>query len=84
MIEEFVTVYRDCNNKVHLFFFPGIDESNSQICKNLDLSKTGLSFEHFVYSDNAEEFIFDREDISKVTCRLVDNDNNIKTIELSI
>ena len=84
MFPDFVTVYRDRNNKVHLFFFPGMDEQSNQIYKSLDLSKTGLSFEHLTYSDGAEEFVFHREDISKVTCKLVSNDGNLKTVELSV
>ena len=84
MFPEFVTVFRDRNNKVHLFFFPGMDEHSNQVYKSLDLSKTGLSFEHIIYSDNAEEFIFHREDISKVTCKLVDNDGNLKIVEMTV
>ena len=84
MFSEFATTYKDKNNKIHLFFFPGLDENNTNIWKRLDLSKSELKYERIEYSDGAEEFIFDREDITKITCKLIDDNSNIKTIELVI
>lgn len=84
MFPEFATTYRDTNNKIHLFFFPGMDDSSKNIWKRLDLSKTDLKFEKHDFNDGAEEFIFEREDITRITCRLIDDHGNTKSIELKI
>lgn len=82
MFPDFVNVFRDTNNKVHLFFFPGLNDNSENIWKSLDLSKTGVKYDKIDYSDGAEEFIFEREDISKIVCKLVNDNGNLKTIEL--
>ena len=84
MFSGFVTTYRDSLNKVHLFFFPGLDQSGNLIYKSLDLSKTGVKYEAKKYEDSSEEFIFDREDITKINCKLADKNGNIKNVELTI
>ena len=84
MFQEFATAYKDKNNKVHLFFFPGLDDNNKNIWKKIDLSKVDLEYEKIDYDDGSEEFIFEREDISKITCKLIDHSGNTKTIELVI
>ena len=84
MIQEFAVTHRDENNKIHLFFFPGLSDSNENIWKKLNLSKTDLTYESKSYDDGSTEFIFEREDISKITCKLVDDKLNTKTIELII
>ena len=84
MFQEFATAYKDKNNKVHLFFFPGLDDNNKNIWKKIDLSKADLEYEKIDYDDGSEEFIFEREDISKITCKLIDHSGNTKTIELVI
>ena len=35
MFPEFATIFRDNDNKVHLYIFPGIDNSGKQIYKNI-------------------------------------------------
>lgn len=84
MLPGFVTLFKDKNHKVHLFFFPGLDEESNSIFRTLDLSKTGVEYEKIKFEDGAEEFIFDREDILKITCKLVDRSGSISNVELNL
>lgn len=70
MFPEFATTFRDENNKVHLYIFPGIDENRKQIYKNLDLSTIKAKYEFIKKSDNATEFIFE-DNITALQCIMI-------------
>lgn len=75
MFPEFATIFRDNDNKVHLYIFPGIDKNGKQIYKNIDLSSINAKYTYNKKSDNAIEFIFETN-IKKLECNLIHATNN--------
>lgn len=75
MFPEFATIFRDNDNKVHLYIFPGIDKSRKQIYKNIDLSSINAKYTYSKKSDNAIEFVFETN-IKKLECNLIHSTNN--------
>lgn len=83
MIPGFVTLFKDKDEKIHLFFYPGISDSGEPIYHDLDLSKMKLSYTEKENKDKSREFVFDRKDIVKIKCKLIRNDGNIDYEELN-
>ena len=84
MIPGFVTTYKDKEEKIHLFFYPGTSDDGQPIYHELDLSKMKLSYQEKQNEDKSREFVFDRTDIVKIKCKLIRNDGNIDYEELVI
>lgn len=74
----FVTTYRDNNNYIHLYFYPGIDNFNKYYYNELDLSDCKIKYKEIKHSDNAIEFIFESKNIVKITCKLISKYNDIE------
>lgn len=70
MFPEFATTFRDNDNKVHLYIFPGIDALGNQLYKNVDLSSIKAKYTYSKKSDNAIEFIFE-ENIKSLQCKMI-------------
>ena len=62
----FVTIYKDDNNYIHLYFFPGIDNFNQYYYNALDLSDCKVKYKEIHYQDNSCEFIFSSKNIVKI------------------
>lgn len=75
MFPEFAVTYRDNDNKVHLYIFPGVDTSGNQLYKNVDLSSIKAKYTYSKKSDNAIELIFE-ENIKSLQCKMI----NIKDL----
>lgn len=84
MFPGFVTVYRDNNNYVHLYFFPGINDNNKKIYNDLDLSKCNFDFIENRLYDNAIDYKFLNKKIKKIHCKLYTTDNKETLISLNI
>lgn len=75
MFPEFATTYRDNDNKVRLYIFPGVDALGNQLYKNVDLSSIKAKYTYSKKSDNAIEFIFE-ENINSLQCTMVNIKNS--------
>lgn len=75
MFPEFAATYRDSDNKVHLYIFPGADALGNQLYKNVDLSSIKAKYTYSKKSDNAIEFIFE-ENIKSLQCTMVNIKNS--------
>jgi hypothetical protein len=75
MFPEFAATYRDSDNKVRLYIFPGADASGNQLYKNVDLSSIKAKYTYSKKSDNAIELIFE-ENIKSLHCKMI----NIKDL----
>lgn len=75
MFPGFVSSYRDINNNVHLFFYPGLDDNNRPIYKEIDLSECPYKYKEIKFLDNSIDYEFYNKNITKLVCKLV----NIKT-----
>ena len=78
MIPGFVTIYIDKDNYKHLYFYPGIDDEGNSIYHNIDLSDYKLKIDINECDDGAVDYKFYDKSIIKITCKLIDNDNNVK------
>ena len=74
MFPEFASVYRDKNQKVHLYVFPGIDDDGKQLYKNIDLNNIKLDYKYIKNSDKSYDFVFEKN-LKSLSCSMV----NIKT-----
>ena len=84
MFPGYVTMYKDKNDFIHLYFFQGIDDNGNQFYRDLDLTQSNTEYTETIYSDNAVEYIFSNKRIIKITCKLIDNKNEQHIIELSL
>ena len=58
MFPGFVNTYRDKENHVHLYFFPGIDEHGNNIYNNIDMSEYMSSYTMINNDDNSIDICF--------------------------
>lgn len=76
MIPGFVTIYKDKDNYKHLYFYPGINDDDQSIYNDIDTSSYKLKIDKNVNADNSVDYKFYDKNISKITCCLIDNNNN--------
>lgn len=74
MFPEFVSLYKDENNNVHLYVFPGIDNNSKQIYKNIDLNRVGAEYKFTKNKDKSMDFII-LGNVKTIKCTMI----NIKT-----
>lgn len=84
MVKGFVTTYKDKEDYVHLYFFPGIDEHYQPIYKDIDLTHSRFRFIKTKYIDNAVDYKFYDKRIVKINCKLRDFNNNETNIVLHV
>lgn len=80
MFPGFTSLYKDVNGFVHLYYFPGISDTNKPIYMPLDLSSISYDYKFTKKSDGAIEYIFDDKSIKKITTSLVDKSTGKATI----
>lgn len=73
MIPGFVSIYKDKDKFVHLYFYPGINNDNTPIYKNIDLSNCKIKYEEVANIDNSIDYKFLNKDVIKINCKLLDN-----------
>ena len=76
LIPGFVTIYKDNSDKIHLYFYPGIDNFNQYYYNTLDLSDAKVKYKEIKHIDGACEFIFDTKNIIKITLIITELENN--------
>lgn len=76
MFPGFVNAYKDKNDIVHLFFYPGLDDDMLPIYRTLDLTGSNCKFELKKYNDNSIEYIFDNKNIRLIHCNLIESKTN--------
>ncbi len=84
MFPGYVTIFKDDQKFIHLYFFPGIDENNNFYYRDLDLSNCKVKYKKIVNKDNSKEYIFEKKNIIKITCKLIDNKNKLHIKELIV
>jgi hypothetical protein len=84
MFPGFATLYKDKNQNVHLYFYPGVDDEGNHIYKDLDMSKVNFNFETIENNDNSKEFIFNRKDIVEMKCKLIKNNGEVDFVNLKL
>ena len=74
----FVTLFKGTDDKIHLYFYPGIDNFNQYYYNTLDLSDSKIKFKVYHNMDGSSEFIFDTKNIIRITCKLISKYNDIE------
>lgn len=73
MFPGFVSLYKDDDNFIHLYFFPGIGDDNKIIYRSLDLSNVNYEYKYVKHDDKSVDYKFESKRIVKVVCTLIDN-----------
>lgn len=76
MIPGFVVSYRDKDDYVHLYFYPGIDDTGQPIYRDIDLAGCKFKYSTIRHLDNAVDYKFFDKRIYKLNCKLLDYNNN--------
>lgn len=84
MLPGFITLYRDLNGNVHLYFYQGYADNGKFYYNDLDLKKCTYKYHIQEYEDHAKEYIFESKLIKGMTCKLVNYLNNEEIIILKI
>jgi len=74
MFPGFITLFRDDEKYVHLFFFKGITDEDTYYYNDLDLSalqKNGYTYQIINYGDQSKDYIFDNKNIKSMSCKLI-------------
>ena len=74
MLPGFITLFRDYDSSIHLYFYKGLTNSNTFYYNDLDLSsiqKLGYTYNIINHDKYSKEYIFDNKNIKGMTCKLI-------------
>jgi len=71
MIPGFVTIYTDKDNYKHLYFYPGVDDNDEPIYRNIELPNCQLKYDKNINADLSIDYKFYDSNIIRITCNLV-------------
>ena len=71
MLPGFITLYKDNNNLIHLYFFKGLTDNDKPYYHDLDMSNCKYEYKMNVNSDNSIEYIFNDNSIKMMNCKLI-------------
>lgn len=86
MFPGFVSLYKNIDKKVSLYFFPGLTDEGKPIYMALDLTALNYDYTFTKLDDNAVVYTFNDININKVTAKLVDRktgETEYQTIQLT-
>lgn len=77
----YISIERNSEGFVELYFFKGIDENSRPYYQNINEDNIP-EYEKISYDDGAIKYIFKNKNLSKISCELipVDSQNEIKEI----
>lgn len=87
MLPGFITLFRDNDNLIHLYFYKGLTDSNTFYYNDLDLSgieKNGYTYQTINHDKYTKEYIFDNKNISGMTCKLMAFNGKVEIKKLKI
>lgn len=84
MLPGFITLFKDNEGFVHLYFFQGLTDENRQYYNKLDLPNDKYKYKLIKNKDNSVEYIFENKKIKSITCNLVTYDNKVFNKILSL
>lgn len=85
MIPGFVTLYRNKQNNICLYFYPGCTDNFDKIYEDIDLSSLKVKYSKRINVDGSILFTFSDKSIKKITCKLMEIKTSkmvIKTFEI--
>ncbi len=78
MLPGFITLYKDTDNLIHLYFFKGLTDNNQSYYYDLDMSNCKYKYDKKVYSDGAIDYIFSNNKIKSISCKLINYKQEIE------
>ena len=81
MIHGYITAYRNDEDRIVLYFYPGYDDNFNKIYADIDMTNISESYNIFRNKDGSVKYVFDNINITSITCKLVENSTNIEHIE---
>lgn len=71
MIPGFIVPYRDKLNNVHLYFYPGYDDSGDRIYRNIVWQSERYRPKMINLEDGSIDYDFMSSNITSISCKLV-------------
>lgn len=87
MLPGYITLFKDDDGFVHLFFYKGLTNENTYYYNDLDLSgieKAGYTYTVNKFNDFTTDYIFDNKNIKSMNCNLISFNNKHFTQTLKI
>ena len=84
MLPGYITLYKDDDGFIHLYFFQGLTDDNRTYYNKLDLPNDKYKYKVIVNNDNSSEYIFENKRIKSMSCNLVSYNNKILNKILTI
>jgi len=84
MLPGFITIFKDDDGRVHLYFYKGYTDSGKLYYNDLNLANCKYEYEQILHDDGAYEYVFDNKNIKSMRCKLVSYDRDEKSISLKI
>ena len=84
MFPGYVTTFKDKDNFIHLYFYPGLTDNNDFFYRDLDLSNCKVEYTESINKDGSKEYIFKNKNIVRIVCKLIDNIGKLHIKELLI
>ena len=83
MFPGFVSIYKDDNGYINLYFYPGLSVDVKDIYWPLELTN---EYEYIknIREDKSVIYQFINKKIKKIKCKLISHNNDYKTITLEI
>lgn len=76
MIPGFVVPFKDKEENIHLYFYPGYDDDFNPIYKDIDWNNSQLKPEINKNIDGSKDYVFKFKNINTISCKLVKNSDN--------
>ena len=83
MFPGFVSIYKDKDNYVNLYFYPGYTDANFEIYRPIELTNE-YEYVKNINDDNSIIYKFINKKIKKIKCKLISFDDEIKNVILNI
>ena len=84
MFPGYVTMFKDKDKFIHLYFYPGLDNINNFYYRDLDLSNCQVEYSESINEDGSKEYIFENKNIIRIVCKLIDNKGKLHIKELTM
>lgn len=76
MLPGYITLYKDDDGFIHLYFFQGLTDDNRTYYNKLDLPNGKYKYKVINNEDNSYEYIFENKNIKRISCNLISYNNN--------
>ncbi len=77
MLPFFIYSYKDKSNYIHLYFYPGLDDNDNKIYRDIELTHVDkYKYSKFNNVDGSIEYIFENSNIIAFNCILYKLNSN--------